>query len=127
MNREQRYIGYIFLMIGVLIPLLFLLGGCTIYKVHSVPGQSAKVSIYSTRSFDAPELTYRRTGEDAHFSFGADSVDQPGPNDYARGVIGGIEMFQLSNLCLPRSQVSGLTSLEGVTCEGGRKPVLTCP
>ena len=66
--------------------LMILLGGCTIYKVHSVPGESAKVSIYSTRSFTAPELAYQRQGDNATFSFGADSATQPGPGDWSNAV-----------------------------------------
>jgi len=89
------------LVVVVILALMILLSGCTIYRVHSVPGESAKVSIYSTRSFVAPELAYHRRGDDATFTFGADAVSQPGPDEYARGVIGGIEMFKKSNICLP--------------------------
>jgi len=53
-----------------------LLSGCTTYKVTRVnpDGSSIDVSVRSSRSFEAPELRYTRTGQDATFDFGAASV-----------------------------------------------------
>ena len=79
------------LVVMVYLALLIILGGCTIYKVHSEPGKSVDVSVWSTRSFVAPDLNYTRTGEDASFSFGADQTTQPGPQDYAAGVAAGVK------------------------------------
>lgn len=80
------------LLITILLALaVLLLGGCTIYRVHSEPGKSVDVKVYSTRSFEAPVLLYTRVGDDATFSFGADSATQPGINDYAAGVLAGLK------------------------------------
>ena len=83
------------LLVFVFLYLLVLLGGCTIYKVHSVPGKSVDVSVWSTRSFTAPDLTYNRKGEDVDFHFGADQATQPGPQDYAAGIAVGIRAMML--------------------------------
>ena len=58
----------------LLIPLL---ASCTMYTVEKTmpDGSSTVVRIKSTRSFETPDLEYTRTGQDATFSFSADSVD----------------------------------------------------
>ena len=86
MNREQRYIGYIFLMIGVLIPLLFLLGGCaafkpTIYDIKACPVGSSvctTVRTESWREFTQPEVVYEKTqadGTSVRFLFNASEAN----------------------------------------------------
>jgi hypothetical protein len=52
---------------------LTLLSGCTVYKVHSVApdGKEIKVSVYSGRQFEQPDLIYKREGNDAEFGFKA--------------------------------------------------------
>jgi hypothetical protein len=58
--------------IGILI--LALLTGCTMYDVkRTAPdGSSVEVSVRSTRSFEQPQLSYRRRGSlEAEFNFGA--------------------------------------------------------
>ena len=79
----------------ILISLLILfLSGCTIYKVKTERNPDGLVTvtarIYSSRSFEAPNLAYDRKGTDASFMFSADSVNQPGPQDYAAGVATGL-------------------------------------
>ena len=81
---------YAVLFVVAWIYLMLLLTGCTIYKVHSEPGKTIDVSVWSSRSFVAPNLTYKRTGDNADFHFGADQATQPGPQDYAAGVAAGI-------------------------------------
>lgn len=78
------------LIVILYMALMLLIGGCTIYKVHSEPGKSIDVSVWSSRSFVAPTLTYKRTGDNADFHFGADQATQPAPQDYAAGVAAGI-------------------------------------
>ena len=66
------------LVVICILGLMLLLTSCTIYRVKTVPGKSVTVGVYSTRSFEAPELHYEREGENATFSFGADSATQKG-------------------------------------------------
>ena len=77
---------YAVLFVVAWIYLMLLLTGCTIYKVHSEPGKTIDVSVWSSRSFVAPTLTYKRSGDNADFHFGADQATQPAPQDYAAGV-----------------------------------------
>ena len=150
MNRTYNNLIAV-LIVVLILSLMLLLNGCTIYRVKTVPGKSVTVGVYSTRSFQAPELHYEREGENASFSFGADSATQPGPNDYARGVIGGIEMYKLSNVCVAKNQIderimangrpdefttgyiagmtkeSGQTNINGLRCENGAMPACSCP
>ena len=93
--REKRYSAYIGILIGFLIAVLMTLPGCTIYKVHSEPGKSVDVSVWSTRNFVAPDLVYTRDGEAVGFSFGAESSVQPGPQDYAAGVATGVRAMMM--------------------------------
>lgn len=77
-----------------IILVVFLLSGCTIYRVQTERGADGVVTvtanIYSSRSFTAPNLAYDRVGSDASFQFSADDVNQPGPQDYAAGVATGV-------------------------------------
>ena len=150
--HSQHYRNMIAVLIVIcILALMLLLSGCTIYKVHSVPGESAKVSIYSTRSFEAPELSYDRRGNNATFKFGADAATQPGPDDYAKGVIGGIEMYKLSNVCVAKNRIderimadnrpdefttgyiagmtteNGRVNINGLRCANGEMPACSCP
>ena len=89
MNRTYNNL-FAVLIVVLILTLIFLMGGCTIYKVHSEPGKSVDVSVWSTRNFVAPDLNYTRDGEAVGFSFGADSSTQPGPQDYAAGIAVGV-------------------------------------
>ena len=82
------------LIVIAALTLMVLLSGCTIYKVHSIPGKETKVSVYSSRNFVAPDLNYERSGDDAKFNFGAESSVQPGPMDYAAGVADALRLLQ---------------------------------
>ena len=88
-TRMTRNLYAVFFVVAW-VYLMILLSGCTIYKVHSEPGKTIDVSVWSSRSFVAPTLTYKRTGGDADFHFGADQATQPAPQDYAAGVAAGI-------------------------------------
>jgi len=59
----------------IILVLLIALSGCTTYDVKRAPDGSVEVHVSSTRSFEAPDLEYRRTGPDAEFSFSAATVD----------------------------------------------------
>ena len=80
MNRTYNNLIAV-LIVVLILSLMLLLNGCTIYRVKTVPGKSVTVGVYSTRSFQAPELHYEREGENATFSFGADSATQEGIGD----------------------------------------------
>jgi hypothetical protein len=80
MNRTYNNLIAV-LIVVLILSLMLLLNGCTIYRVKTVPGKSVTVGVYSTRSFQAPELHYEREGENASFSFGADSATQEGIGD----------------------------------------------
>ena len=59
--------------------LILSLQACTIYKVRSTMptpdgDKTIEVSVYSGRSFEAPQLHYGRTAETATFDFGAEKV-----------------------------------------------------
>ena len=76
MNREQRYIGYIGLMIGVLIPLLILaLAGCSTTKVNR--GGEVPLDVSHTTFLiktEAPSLEAERKDDNAYrASFNAES------------------------------------------------------
>ena len=83
----------VLVVIGILV-LMVLMSGWTVYKVHSIPGKETKVSVYSSRNFVAPDLNYEREGDNATFSFGAESSIQPGPMDYAAGVADALRLLQ---------------------------------
>jgi hypothetical protein len=130
--------------------LLLLLTGCTTYTITRTP-QMTEVKVKSTRSFEAPVVSYSKRGDNVDFNFGADAVTQPGPDDYARGVIGGIEMFKKSNVCVAKNRIderigldnrpdefttgyiagmtrkTGQTNINGLRCQNGEMPSCSCP
>ena len=75
--------------------LLLALGGCTVYKVRNertLDGTvTTQIDVYSSRNIVAPHMSYARKGADANFNFNAESTTQPGPQDYAAGVVAGVK------------------------------------
>ena len=58
----------------ILILMAALLQGCTTYDITRKPDGTVIVKVRSSRSFEAPDLFYKRTGQDAEFTFGAASI-----------------------------------------------------
>jgi len=83
------------LMVAVILALILTVTGCTIYRITSERDDDGIVkttaNIYSTRKMTAVDLGYARDGPDASFTFSADEVNQAGPQEYAAGVVAGIE------------------------------------
>ena len=59
----------------LLIAVIVLLQACTTYSVVRSPDGTVMVDVKSTRSFEAPDLHYARSGEDAEFDFSAANAD----------------------------------------------------
>ncbi len=59
----------------LIIVMAFVLNACTHYGVHRMPDGTIDISVWSTRSFEQPDLKYTRTGKDATFDFKAAGVD----------------------------------------------------
>jgi hypothetical protein len=100
MNREHRYAAYIGLLIGLLLPLLFLLGGCTSYTIQrGVDGcaECVSVKVLSWREFEQPEVHYARGPDSAEFDFGAASATTGNPLE----AIGGIVVQQMLERYFP--------------------------
>lgn len=64
-------------MKALLILLLTFTTGCTMYSVERTApdGSTIVVNVKSTRSFEQPDMSYTRTGEDATFDFKAAGAD----------------------------------------------------
>ena len=61
----------------LLIALIIILSGCTRYVVEKVApdGSVTNIHVSSTRSFEQPDLHYKRDGDDAEFDFKAANAD----------------------------------------------------
>lgn len=61
----------------MLVVVLMMTTGCTRYHVtkENPDGSSTTVSVWSSRNFEQPDMTYTRTGADATFDFKAAKVD----------------------------------------------------
>ncbi len=83
------------LMVALILALILTVTSCTIYRITSERDEDGIVkttaNIYSTRKMTAVDLGYARDGPDASFTFSADEVNQAGPQEYAAGVVAGIE------------------------------------
>ena len=87
----------ILLMVSVLI-----LSSCTMYDVRRDPNGIVDVKVRSTRSFDAPDLHYRKfdgPGQGTEFDFKAASVDQ----NYAQ-MFGMMSMLQQIMMQMMKAQ-----------------------
>lgn len=64
-------------MKALLIVTLVFLTGCTLYSVERTApdGSSIVVKVKSTRSFEQPDMSYARMGQDATFDFKAAGAD----------------------------------------------------
>ena len=58
----------------IILAAMLLLQGCTTYDIIRKPDGTVIVKVRSSRSFEAPDLHYKRTGNNAEFTFGAASV-----------------------------------------------------
>ena len=78
MTRESRYQAYMGIMIGLLVGLLLLLGGCaTSYQVrvcHQDINVCSEVKVLSYRKFEQPVIHYSRTDETVTFTYAASSA-----------------------------------------------------
>ncbi len=59
----------------MIVLLAIVLAGCTHYGVHRTTEGVIDISVWSTRSFEQPDMSYTRTGKDATFDFKAAGVD----------------------------------------------------
>jgi hypothetical protein len=90
MNREQRYAAYIGLMIGLLMPLLFVLTGCTAYTIQrGTEGcpECTTVKVRSMREFEQPVVHYGRTADSVTFDFAAASATNADPLSAIGGAV----------------------------------------
>jgi hypothetical protein len=71
---------------------LLSIAGCTTYTVTKTmaDGSTMDVKVVSSREFAQPELHYIRTGSDAEFHFGAESVTTYDPSaEIISGILSG--------------------------------------
>lgn len=61
------------LIVVLVLSLMVILAGCTVYTVEKTE-DSTKVTVISSRDFEQPELHYKRDEESAEFDFGAASA-----------------------------------------------------
>ena len=72
--------------------LIIFVSGCTQYTItkRMADGSTMDVKVISSREFTAPELHYKRVGENAEFDFGAESVTTYDPSaEIISGIISG--------------------------------------
>jgi len=94
------------LMIAVLI-VIFLSTGCTMYDVKRDPSGIVNVKVRSTRSFEAPDLSYSKddgSGAVTKFDFKAANADNN--TDAILGIFGGVmQMMQQMMLQMATPEV----------------------
>ena len=59
----------------ILVLTIIFMSGCTTYDVKRDSEGIVSVKVKSTRSFETPDLSYQRVGNDVSFDFSAQSVD----------------------------------------------------
>ena len=94
MTRRTRDNLITAMLVAILLVIVLLVSGCTIYKIQSERDAEGilktTVDVYTTRNLMDPVVKYTRQGANATFDFGASSTTQPGPQDYAAGVAAGV-------------------------------------
>jgi len=75
-------------MKALLIFAIIFLSGCTTYDVKRDSEGIVNVKVRSTRSFEAPDLHYKRLGSDVTFDFKAANADNN--TDAILGIFGGV-------------------------------------